>query len=410
MTKRSDSAQRGFAQVAAAVVTLAIASGAAYYLVNTKPSFDRQPHERKAALVEVISAKSARRPVVVETSGTVVPSRVVELQPDVRGRVLKVGPELEPGALLSRGALIAQIDPRDYHIAVERAESGKARAKASLEIERGHQEIARKEVEIFSKDKDDEISDRALRKPQLDDAKASVNEAQATLSKAQLDLSRTRLTAPFDAVVRSRDVSVGSRVSETTTLATVVGVETWWIEVTVPKDMLRWLRQADKKATLRARVYDEAAWGKEAFRDGRVLRVGSELVEGGRLVKALVGVDDPKALRTEGDVPELLLGSWVKIAIEGREIDAVPLPRELVHDGNHVWVMDDNGRLDIREVTVAASLRDEVLISAGLKDGERIVSSDLPWPVQGMQLSVASPKPTGERKSERPTDADKRAQ
>jgi RND family efflux transporter MFP subunit len=404
------SAKRGFTQVIAAVVTLALACAVAYYLVNTKPSFQRKPRERKAALVEVVTVASARRAVVVDTSGTVVPSRVVTLQPDVRGRVLSVGRDLEPGALLKKGAVIAQIDPSDYHIAVRRAKSGQARAEADFEIEQGHQEVARKEVELFNKDRPGALSGRALREPQLEGAKASVSDAKATLSKAHLDLSRTRLTSPFDAVVRSRDVSVGSRVSETTTLATVVGIETWWVEVTVPKDLLRWLRLPDRDASLQARIYDEAAWGKDVSREGRVLRVGSELVEGGRLVRVLIGVDDPKALKVEGDVPELLLGSWVKVAIEGREIEAIPLARELVHDGDRVWVIDKEDRLDIRKVTVAAKLRGEMLISAGLKAGERVVSSDLPWPVQGMRLSVASAKPKGERKTERGSDEGARAQ
>ena len=51
--------------------------------------------------------------------------------------------------------------------------------------------------------------------------------------------------------------------------------------------------------------------------------------------------------------------------------------------------MDENDQLDIRPVEIAYRGVDDVLITAGLKEGERLVISSLPSPVQGMALRLA---------------------
>jgi hypothetical protein len=141
-----------------------------------------------------------------------------------------------------------------------------------------------------------------------------------------------------------------------------------------------------------------------------VLRLGSELVEGGRLAKLWVAVDDPMALRSEQPLPKLLLGSWVRVELGGRELDALPLRRDLLRDGDRVWIMDADGRLEIRSLKIAARLRDRVLVSEGLKGGERVVASELAWPVAGMALRAVETKPEPTRESRRDAASDARAQ
>jgi RND family efflux transporter MFP subunit len=305
-------------------------------------------------------------------------------------------------------------------------------AEAALEIERGQQAVAQSEYKLLGRELDERRRDLVLRKPQLRSAEATCEAAKAAkraavaakqaavaakasaeamkrsaeagaqaaeaskaaagvaLRKAQLDLDRTTIAAPFNAVVQAESVDLGSQVSPTTRLATLVGTDEYWVEVSVPVDKLQWLRiprQRGEEGSA-ARVYNEAAWGPEAFRTGTVVRMASELEPEGRMARLLVSVPDPLGLADPaGRTPALLIGSYVRVAIEGAELeDVVPLDRSLVHGGDRVWVMGDDGKLEVRRVAVAFRGRDRLLVSDGLAPGERLVTTGLTAPVDGMLL------------------------
>jgi hypothetical protein len=118
--------------------------------------------------------------------------------------------------------------------------------------------------------------------------------------------------------------------------------------------------------------------------------------EQGRMAKLLAEIFDPLALQNSTKVqPELLLGSYVRVEIAGAELPhAAVIERDLVHDGNQVWVMDDQGTLDIRTVDIAFRGKEKVLVTAGISEGELLITSNLPSPVQGMSLRLKDTEAT----------------
>ncbi len=103
------------------------------------------------------------------------------------------------------------------------------------------------------------------------------------------------------------------------------------------------------------------------------------------------------------DLP-LLIGSYVTVEIRGRTVDdAIVVPRralrEVRTDGasdarEGLWIMDDDDRLAVREAEVVWR-REETVIVAGraegahLGDGERLITSTISTPIEGMKLTVA---------------------
>ena len=234
--------------------------------------------------------------------------------------------------------------------------------------------------------------------------------ADAALRKARLDHERTAIRAPFNALVEAKLVDPGSQVSPASRIARLVGTDAYWVEVSVPVDRLTWIRLPDGKGAAGAavRVFDEAAWGAGVHREGRALRLAGALEPNGRMARLLVEVPDPLALAPGHDGrPALLLGSYVRVEIEGGEIEgAAALDRDLLRDGDRVWVMTGENRLAIRTVTIVARDRDRVMVTGGLTDGDRVVTTDLAAPVDGMPLRTegaeaapagpdASPAPAG---------------
>jgi hypothetical protein len=108
------------------------------------------------------------------------------------------------------------------------------------------------------------------------------------------------------------------------------------------------------------------------------------------MVELLVEVADPLALSTQSEgQPKLLLGSYVRVDIAGATLPrAARIERDMIRDGDRVWIMDGQGNLDIRPVEIAFRARDHVLVIGGISAGEKLVTSSLPSPVQGMALRI----------------------
>ena len=405
------------AQVTVAVVAIGLAMLGAEYMVSSKPTAKRRSGgelARTATLVETLVAAERQERAQIEASGTVMPSREIALTPEVAGRVVSIHPKLVPGGVLREGEEVARLDDREYRLTVRQARSDLTRARADITLEKGSQSIAKREFELIGEELDDLGANLVLRKPQLAAVNATAQQAQAQLAMAQLNLERTAVTAPFDAVVRSRGANVGSRVTQQTTIATLVGVETWWIEASVPVDQLRWINvpEGPDAEGSRVQVTNPAAWTEAgAHREGRVVQLAVDLEDKGRMARLLIAVDDPLSLAPEGAArPKMLLGSWVQLAIEGRSLGSVvPVAREHVRDGDRVWVRGAGGLLEIREVTVAFRDREAVYVSAGLKAGEEIVTTDLPAPVAGMKLRTRDDAPAEDEAGEERSSEDREA-
>jgi multidrug efflux pump subunit AcrA (membrane-fusion protein) len=69
--------------------------------------------------------------------------------------------------------------------------------------------------------------------------------------------------------------------------------------------------------------------------------------------------------------------------------NAVVVPRSALRPGDQVWVVDTEGRLRIRDVTVARAGVEQAVISSGLAVGERICTSNLQYVTDGMPVRVA---------------------
>ena len=394
------------------LVALAVVVGAmaAYrYQIKTSPRLGRKKPPRQAKLVQVIKVHSSDCTTTVTGDGVVMPAQQVTLRPQVAGKIVRLSPDVVPGGIVAEGQDLLAIDRRDYDVLVRQRQSDVARAERDLKVEQGNRAIAEQEYELLGEDVAEEDRELVLRQPQLASARAAKESALAALDKAQLDLARCDVNAPFNAIVRERKVDLGATVSLNTDLVTLVGTDEAWIEVKVWVDQLKWLTiprtVGDSGSSVK--IYDK---GEDRFRRGYVVCLLGELEKLGQLARVLVAVDDPFCLKPENDdLPQLLMGSYVSAEIEGRKLTSVfEIDRSHLRDNQSVWIMAEDGRLEIRPVEIAFSGPERVFITAGLANNEKLVVTDIAAPVQDMLLRVASagrqaPKgpPAARKKGER---------
>lgn len=381
---------RLFLMIILPLVVLGVGIKTSMQLIETGPKANRQPKTHNARRVEVRPIEVTSTSALVQAMGVVQPARLITLQPQVGGKILSVSENFVPGGHFSAGAVLLKIDPADYELAIRQYDSALAKAKANLQIELGNQAVARREFELLGKDLTGAEKDLVLRKPQLEIVQAEIASTQSQLDNARLDLKRTTVTAPFNAVITDRSADLGAKVDTGTALATLVGTDEYWVEVSVPVNQLKWIEipQDDNGEGSAVRIYNEAAWGADVCREGRVIRLDSQLESEGRMARLLVSVDDPLDFQAPAAQRHpLLIDSYVRVEIDGKALgDVAVVDRALLHDGDNIWIMDGNNQLEIRPLDVIYRGKNEVYVKDGLAAGELAVTSDISSVVAGMPL------------------------
>ncbi len=378
------------------VVVIVIGTIGAAQLVRTTPHARQRPGRRSATLAQTRTVERTAEPVIVEAMGTVIAARQVVLQSQVSGTVVELNPSCIPGGQMKAGEVVLVVDPAEYEAALDFAEATLARRRA--ELQSAEWELTRlRDLEARQAVNKKELADGRTAKAV---AEAEVAAARALLEQARLDLSRTTLRAPFNGIITNETVDLGAQVTPQTQLATLVGTDEYWLQVSIPVDRLKWIAvsQADGERGSAVRIHQQLGAGRRAQWSGTVIRLLGDLEPQGRMARLLVSVRDPLGLEGGGrpltalaavkgaGVP-LLIGSYVNVDVEGPVLsDVVAVGRDELHEGQRVWIMNDDDQLELRPVEIVFRSRDRVLVSAGLAPGDRLVVSDLPTPVAGMPL------------------------
>ncbi len=143
----------------------------------------------------------------VTATGTLQATKTVQVGSQVSGTIKSLHADFN--TRVTKGQLVAELDPTFYDASVKAATANHARAKADLD-NAARNEVRAKQLftqNLISK-ADYDISETALA-----DAKATVQQMQASLDQANVNLSYTKIHAPISGVVTQRSVDVGQTVA-----------------------------------------------------------------------------------------------------------------------------------------------------------------------------------------------------
>ena len=361
-------------------------------LMKTSPQAKRRHPTKVKTLVEAINLTSCKHQIILNTMGTVIPAREVELYPRITGELIEVSPKMISGGRFIKGEELVKVDPSDYELELIKCENELKTAELNYEVKHAEYKFGLYEWNKVTGNNTNDNQRRLMSKlPQLESAKAAVEMEQATLEKAKLDLERTIIKAPFNAIVLEENVEVGGQVQPSKKLARLAGTDEYWVEVSLPLDRLRWIGSTPGKfKNVPAIVnYPNGEFGTTVWH-GTVSHIKGELEHKARMARLIVTVKNPLGKKTGNHSgPVLIAGSHVRVAIYGRNLENVyVIPRSALHENDTVWVANVDDKLKLRKVEVKWKERDEVVISSGIKPGERLIISDLAAPVEGMLLTV----------------------
>lgn len=363
----------------------------AWVMMTSSPRMERAAKPREARLVETYTVTTGTEPLILTAWGEVKPAQEVSIKAQVSGVVETLLHSLEPGSFVAAGQPLLQLEKADYEAARAQRLAELDQARANLDIERGNQAVARSEFELLGVDVSGADKKLMLREPQLQSATAQIRAAEAAVRTAELNLQRTLIRAPFDGVIRARLISVGSHVAANADVVTLTGSQSAWVEVAVPLNELQWIHFPDASGEGGSAVtlhYDRV-WTAEQQREGRVVRLLSDLESSGRMARILVQVDDPLALALpQQSQPPLLMGSFVRVQVQGKALESVVvIPAVLLHDNDTVWLYADD-KLQIRPVEVLYRNQQHAYVRSGIQPGDQLVASAMSTATDGMPLRV----------------------
>ena len=378
-------------------ILVILAGGGAFglILILTGPETTPQEKQESATIVHTIPLTPKIKPVWVTAYGAVIPARKVEIKPQVSGQVIWQNAALIPGGRLRENDELIRIDPEDYELDLIEVRAEFEQARFERDVESGRQVIARREWNELQQDLDvAEVNESlVLREPHFRRAEALMDEARNDIEQAELELSRTTIRVPFNAMVVEESVEVGQLLNDGSTICELVGTDEFWIQVTVPLSMLKWIQFPDQDHPgAEASVVLDTGNGTRATWKGKVLRLLSDLEPLGRMARVVVTVPDPLGIAGgPKDGLPLLLGSYVEVEIEAGELENVlEIPRSALREGNKIWVVGEVPELNIVDCEVLWSLKETVLVSNNLDPGDELIVSDLRVALPGM---LVDPQP-----------------
>jgi membrane fusion protein (multidrug efflux system) len=155
------------------------------------------------------------------TDDAAVDAHVIPVSAKVAGHVARV--LVDDNQQVKAGALLAELDPRDFQTRLDQAK-GKV---ASDRAEAAKTEADAKRAQaLFARD---EASKQELEHAQAasDGAKAAVSQSEAALRQAELDLSYTRVEAPESGRVTRKSIEAGAYVSIGQPVLALVPDDAW---------------------------------------------------------------------------------------------------------------------------------------------------------------------------------------
>lgn len=228
---------------------------------------------------------------------------------------------------------------------------------------------------------------------------AQVAAAQAQLRLAQINLDYTEIKAPIEGKISRTNITVGNVVTPSSgTLATIVSQDPMYVLFPISVRAATDLRDrygqdggfgavVIKLRLPNGRMYEQE--GKLDYADPTVAPNTDTLTLRGVISNPLL----PGAKLGAAGNRELVDGEFVTVNLQGvTPVQALGIPRAAVlqdQQGSYVWVVGADNKVEQRRVQLGQSTPETAVISAGLQEGEQVVSDGVQRVRPGITVAPA---------------------
>lgn len=422
------------------LIVLALGVGLTVMMVKNKPAVQHNDTAMAPRTVDVIRVQSLPFRNRVSAYGNVEPAISLQGKAELNGKITYLHPDLRQGNSIAAGTVVVRIDADDFLVSLKQSEAdlqsnestlrqlkeeqkttGRALKLAKDNLRVGENELARIQ-DIWKKrliarstldaeeqkviqlrqsvsDLQGQLNTYASR---LSSEAAKISRAREQVKGQKTTLGRTEILMPFDARVGEVPVETGEFVTAGTVLFEALNLDGVEINAQVPVRQMRGLVQPLQNRQLDLTV-DNLASALDALQlkarvtlvgdqanaqwDAEVLRFTESIDPQRRTLGIVVAVDKPYAKVIPGKRPPLLKGMFTQVEISTPANDALVIPYKALHQGR-VYLVDADGKLEIRPVEVLLLQGEMAVIDKGLSAGDQLIVNDLIPVIPGMPLKA----------------------
>ncbi len=316
--------------------------------------------KKSVVMVKTEVVKPYRSELKITYPGRIRAMEDVDLSFRVAGPIVKI--PVDAGGFVKKGALIAEIDPRDYKLQLSATEAEYNQIKG--EAERVIELYKRGSVPVNDYDK----------------AVSGLQQISAKYSSHKNALKDTRLLAPFDGYIQKKYFDVGETVGAGMPVLSMINTQYFEVVIDIPSsDYIR--QNSFREFSCVADVYPDKSFPLELMHVTRKANL-NQLYNMRFRLQPVEGYN-------------LAAGMSVNVTIDynpgEQTMTEIPLSALMEKDGKaSVWVyLPSEGKVKNREVKVRQILKDgSVVLDSGLENGDIVVSAGVHKLKEGMQVEL----------------------
>jgi len=369
--------------LAAVVILVVIIAGLGafriYFRAEKKPLLTNQ---RPQPVTAVTTSKTDFN-VYLKALGTVIPTNTVTVKSQVSGQLIKV--HFKEGQSINKGDLIAEIDPRPFHVQLMQAEGQRARDEALLKNAEADLVLYRKLLAEDSIAAQQVTTQEALVKQY----RGVLETDKGQIANAKLQLTYARVIAPISGRVGLRLVDPGNmlQVGDANGIVVITQLQPITVVFSLPQDNLSVLlkRWNDGITTLPVLAFDQE--GKTLLAIGKLLAVDNQ-------IDTATGTIKLKAIFANRD-NKLFPNQFVNIRLKVETLhDAIVMPTAGVQRGSigtFAYVVKEDKSVSVKMLKLGPAEIDNVVVLEGLMPGENVVTVGGDKLREGSKVEVVTP-------------------
>jgi multidrug efflux system membrane fusion protein len=339
-----------------------------------------EPKKPPPPPVPILAATVTEKTVPVELKviGNVEAYSTVSIKSRLAGQLVQVN--FQEGQDVKQGELLFVIDPRPYEAALKQAEANLERDKALANKAKAdaarYAELIRKQF-VSQQDYDQA-------KATAESLAATVNAGQVAVQNARLNLSYCYIKAPITGRTGNLIANMGNMIKDNADTAMVVinQIQPIYVSFAIPEQNLAAVRKfmAAEKIKVEAIIA-----GQEDNPEIGVLSFINNTVD------TATGTIQCKATFANPH-KRLWPGLFVNVVVQlSSQPNAILVPSQAIQtsqEGQIVFVVKPDLTVEIRPVEVGRPIDGDVIITKGLKPGERVVTDGQLRLVPGAKVEI----------------------